>query len=219
MRLLNHKNAPPGLAPPTVIDGFEHVNRYWDRRNEVFAAKILPGEYYVTRAGEMIATVLGSCVSAAIRDPITRVGGMNHFMLPKTCANDSALWKDTTVSAATRYGSFAMEHLINDILKTGARRDRLEVKLFGGGKVLKAMTDVGRKNISFAHGYLRNEGLHIASEDTGDYYPRKVLFFPESGRVMVKKLRTVHNDTIAQRETRYMHEIEDKPVVGEVDLF
>ncbi len=219
MILLTHKHAPPGQIPPSVLDGFQHVNRYWDRRNEVFAAKILPGEYYVTRDGEMISTVLGSCVSACLRDPVSRVGGMNHFMLPASSESSPAHWEGTSVSAATRYGSFAMEHLINDVLKHGARRERLEIKLFGGGRVLKAMTDIGNKNIEFAHSYLRREGLAITAEDTGDIFPRKVLFFPGTGRVMIKKLRSTHNDTIVRRETRYMHEIEDKPVVGEVDLF
>ncbi len=134
---------------PVALEGFEDIKRYWDRKEAVVAAKILPGEYYVTVNGEMITTVLGSCVSACIRDPAFGIGGMNHFMLPMSNDDCAGCWNGTMVNAGTRYGNFAMEHLINDILKQGARRDHLEIKVFGGGKVLTSMTDVGRRNIEF----------------------------------------------------------------------
>jgi chemotaxis protein CheD len=209
----------PSPNMPKVLPGFEHVNRYWDRQNLVFAAKILPGEYYVTASDEMITTVLGSCVSACVRDTSVGVGGMNHFMLPHHNPGETATWGDTAVSSATRYGSYAMEHLINDILKLGGRRSNLEVKLFGGGKVLAAMTDVGSRNISFVEEYLKTEGLAITGQDMGDVHPRKVNYYPASGRVRVKKLRSMHNDTIVRREREYMHHLAKEPVVGDIDLF
>ena len=200
---------PPGLA------GFDHVNRYWDRQRGRWAAKILPGEYYVSRHGELVSTVLGSCISACIRDPLAGVGGMNHFMLPE----GDGSWGGTNLSLATRYGSFAMEHLINDILTQGGSKARLEVKVFGGGRVLASMTDVGLRNISFVHRFLKEDGLRLVSEDVGDIYPRKVVYDPDSGRVFMKKLRQIHNQTIAEREQSYRSRIEHEPVSGDIELF
>ena len=212
--------AKPQLdGQPKPLSGFEHINRYWDPGRQVFAAKLLPGEYYVTISGEMITTVLGSCVSACIRDTMLGIGGMNHFMLPERAFGEPGSWDDTNVNSATRYGSFAMEHLINVILQQGSQRNRLEVKIFGGGKVLRAMTDIGNRNIAFVRNYLRDEGLRVTSEDVGDICPRKVVYYPDSGRVLVKKLYTLHNDTIIQREQQYMQDLEHQPVAGEIDLF
>jgi chemotaxis protein CheD len=176
----------------------------------------LPGEYYVTVHDELITTVLGSCVSACIRDPAMRIGGMNHFMLPSR-----GLDSGNMASEATRYGNFAMEKLINDILKNGGRREYLEIKLFGGGNVLKNMgtTDIGGRNISFVRDYLTTEGFKVVAEDLGDIFPRKVVYDPISGKVQVKKLRSLHNDTITQRELGYRQEIEQQPVAGDIELF
>jgi chemotaxis protein CheD len=211
--LLGSKSLPPTLA------GFESIKRYWDRTNEVVAAKILPGEYYVTTQNEMVTTVLGSCVSACIRDRVFGIGGMNHFMLPVDKTGEG--WSGATdlLSSATRYGNYAMEHMINDILKNGGHRKNLEAKVFGGGQIIATMTDVGRKNIDFVLHYLEQEGLKITSQDLGDIYPRKVNYFPATGRVRVKKLRHLHNDTIARREKDYQHELEVKPVEGDIELF
>jgi chemotaxis protein CheD len=211
-------SAPLPVPPaPRSLPGFEHVNRYYDKQRGRWAAKILPGEYYVTTGGELITTVLGSCVSACIRDPNTRVGGMNHFMLPEK--GEGAGFATGGVNDAFRYGTFAMEHMINDILKQGARRQSLEVKITGGGRVLAQMTNIGLKNIAFVREYLRTEGLAVTAEDVGDVHPRKVLYEPATGRLLVKKLRTLHNDTIIRRETAYRHTLEKQPVGGEVELF
>lgn len=198
------KNAPP------MLPGFEGINRYWDPAHNMFAAKLLPGEYYVTREQEMIVTVLGSCISACVRDPVAGVGGMNHFMLPASQNESHGTWggnsdKDYTM----RYGDFAMKRLVNEILRNGGRRENLEVKIFGGGRILAQMTDIGGRNIAFAHEYVRTAGLRLANEDTGGIYPRKVYYFPQEGRVRVKKLRTLHNNTIIERETTYLQQIED----------
>lgn len=212
--LIQQKNLP---KPPRALRGFSEINRYWDRQREIYAAKILPGEYYVTTNTELIVTVLGSCVSACIRDPQMGIGGMNHFMLP---ANSEHIDLKQN-SDATRYGNFAMEKLINDILKNGGRRDYLEIKLFGGGKVIAHMhqADVGNRNIAFAKDYVLTEGFQVAAQDLGDIFPRKVVYDPMTGKVQVKKLRKAHNDTIAKREKGYMQELEQKPASGDIELF
>jgi chemotaxis protein CheD len=203
---------------PSPLPGFEHINRYWDSLHQRFAAKILPGEYYVTRREEMIVTVLGSCISACIRCRATAIGGMNHFMLPQSRAEGDA-WAGTAVNAAARYGNYAMEHMVNDLLKNGASRRYLEVKIVGGGRVLKQMSDVGRQNIEFVRAYLQAEGLTVNAEDVGDIYPRKVYYDPRSGKVSVKKLRLLPNDTIFERENQYRSHIGIAPVGGDVELF
>lgn len=202
---------------PRPIKGFEQINRYWDKTHELYVAKILPGEYYVTTANEAIVTVLGSCVSACIRDNVFGIGGMNHFMLP--IQNSDDLRAASRFGAAERYGNVAMEHLINEILKNGGRRENLEVKIFGGGKILQEMTDIGDSNIRFIREYLTTEGFNITAEDLGDICPRKVMYFPQTGKVKLKKLRSLHNTTVVQRETQYLEGLQRKPKTGEVDLF
>ena len=192
------------------------TNVYYDRTFDCDAAKILPGEYYYTSKDMLIVTVLGSCVSACIRDRVTGLGGMNHFMLP-----DGGADAGSPVSASARYGTYAMEVLINDLLKAGARRDNLEAKVFGGGAVLKGFTaiNVGERNAAFVQSFLKNEKIRIVAEDLNDIYPRKVYFFPKTGKVLVKKLMQTHNDTLAQRENAYADRLKSKPVAGEVELF
>jgi len=204
---------------PPCLSGLEHISRFWDKRHNIFSAKILPGEYYVSMHGELISTVLGSCISACIRDVKLGIGGMNHFMLPM--GDEDEHEGKMHLTSATRYGNFAMEMLINEILKAGGRRSCLEVKLFGGGRVLASMSkiDIGNKNICFVHEYLQEEGLAVIAEDTGDIYPRKVLFFADSGKVRVKKLQNMHNDTIKKREEKYRNSIDKKPVQSDIELF
>ena len=182
------------------------------------AAKILPGEYYVTNQDEIITTVLGSCVSACVRDRVFGIGGMNHFMLP---VSNGGGWagRDDIVGSANRYGNFAMEHMINDILKHGGHRRNLEVKVFGGGQIIDSMGSIGIRNIEFIRCYLRTEGLPVLAEDLGDTYPRKIVYYPSSGRVRMKKLKDLHNDTLLQRERAYRRDLEQSPVEGEVELF
>lgn len=205
-------------VPPKALPQFSHVKRYWDPQLQCFAAKILPGEYYVTLHGEMIVTVLGSCVSACVRERELGIGGMNHFMLPLDTSQGRTAW-DTGVSAATRFGNVAMERLINDILKLGGRRDRLEFKLVGGGKVLDAVTDVGARNIDFVRDYVRTEGFRVSGEDLGSDHPRKVHYFPAEGKVRVKRLVSTRDSTIYERERHYLHELARAPVAGDVELF
>lgn len=200
---------------------FSHVNHYWDKQRDMVVAKILPGEFYMTTDNIAIATTLGSCISACIWDSRIKIGGMNHFMLPATDmeAHEVNWGQREKVADATRYGNFAMEHLINTILKCGGKRANLKVKLFGGGKVLKQMSDVGQRNIDFVFSYLAQENIVIESTDLGDVYPRKVLFEPYSGRAFVKRLDNLHNDTIVRRETDYSSQIKTETVDGDVELF
>lgn len=204
---------------PECLEGLEHISRYWDKRHNAFAAKLLPGEYYVSTQKEVITTVLGSCISACIRDVKFGIGGMNHFMLPLGCEVEHS--GKTHLTGATRYGNFAMEMLINGIIKAGGNKKYMEVKLFGGGRVLSSMTkiDIGNKNINFVHEYLEEEGLDVISEDVGDIYPRKILYYPDSGRVRVKKLVNMHNDTIREREESYRKRIDKQPVESDIELF
>lgn len=214
-----HTEVDMAKAPP-ILQGFEHINRYWDTKHDIFAAKILPGEFYVSLHGELITTVLGSCVSACVRDKVSGIGGMNHFMLPDNRERTtSSAWANTPVSAETRYGNVAMERLINVILAGGGKRKNLEVKLFGGGRVLNINTDIGGKNVDFVHHYLEMEGLKVDSEDTRGVWPRKVQYFPLTGRVRVKRLNALHNDTLHKREREYLKRLKEKKVAGKVDLF
>ncbi|MBL1261611.1 MAG: chemoreceptor glutamine deamidase CheD [Thiotrichaceae bacterium] len=196
------------------LPGFSHINRYWDKQNELISAKILPGQFYVTKENEAIVTVLGSCISACIRDPQAGIGGMNHFMLPADNSGNGA-----KLSESARYGNFAMEMLINEILKNGGKKKNLEVKIFGGGKILRNVTDVGERNIEFAITYIKTEGLNLLSSDVGSAHPRKVYYFPDSGRVRIKKLRKLHNETVIEREADYMKDLINKPVKSDIELF
>lgn len=191
-------------------------NTYYDRDFETNAAKILPGEYYVTARDMVLVTVLGSCVSACIRDRVSGIGGMNHFMLPDTNQDKS---NPSNVSA--RYGTYAMELMINQLLKMGARRSNLEAKVFGGGSVLSGFetANVGGRNSEFVLDYLHTESITVTGQDLLDVYPRKVYFFPNSGRVLVKKLRKMHNETIVEREKAYRSRLVTADIQGDVELF
>jgi len=163
----------------------------------------------------MIVTVLGSCVSACIRDRVSGIGGMNHFMLPDG-GNDA----DSPISSSMRYGTYAMEILINEVLKAGAKRENLESKVFGGGAVLRGFNaiNVGERNAAFVRSYLRTEGIRVVAEDLNDIWPRKVHYFPRSGKVLVKKLKSA-DPALEMKERDYAGKLAKKPVGGDIDLF
>ncbi|MBL0125805.1 MAG: chemoreceptor glutamine deamidase CheD [Betaproteobacteria bacterium] len=190
--------------------------RYFDNKFGLEAAKILPGEYFATDKNMVLVTVLGSCVAACIRDPQAGTGGMNHFMLPRS-EKDPA----SPVSMSARYGTFAMEILINQMIKMGGRRDRMEAKVFGGGNVLRGFTmnNVGESNASFVMEYLHNEGIRVVAEDMLGVHPRKIYYFPATGRVLVKKIRELHNHTIVERESEYNMRLRNVVVGGDVEMF
>ena len=203
---------------PKAPSGFEDINRYWDKKMDMPAAKILPGELYVSTHGEMIVTVLGSCISTCIRDRRLGIGGMNHFMLPMQ-GEHSTNWGSDPASAAARYGNWAMEYLINAIIKLGGNKRDFEVKVFGGGKVLANVTDVGLTNIEFVKSYLQSEMLTTVASDVGGAYARKVLYFPDTGRVKLRRLLHVNNETINQREDTYRKTLDTTSSDGDIELF
>jgi chemotaxis protein CheD len=205
--------------PETCVLGdetFAHIRRMRDHRFPHEIASILPGEFFVSRDPMVVYTVLGSCISACIRDPIAGVGGMNHFMLPEPKEGGSDSWGEST-----RYGSYAMESLINEILKQGGVKSRLEIKLFGAGRIYEGHIDVGANNAKWVIGYLKSEGLAIVKTDLGDVFPRKVYYYTDSGRVLMKKIEHIKNKTIFERENDYALKIKqrEKLLVEDVTLF
>lgn len=208
---------PPPLPP--LLGEYGHINRYWDKHAKIWVAKILPGEIYISQnAEEAIATTLGSCISACIRDK-KGIGGMNHFMLPEnTTTSPSA--NNYWMGGAARYGCFAMECLINEILKAGGERKDLEMKVCGGGRILSGISnDVGKKNSEFVLKFAEIEGISVKSYDLGDIYPRKVIFFPYTGKLFVKRIKHLHNDTILTRETEYKERLQFEYQVSTAELF
>lgn len=185
---------------------------FFDQHFQFNAAKVLPGEYFVSDENLVIQTVLGSCIAACLWDSRSRVGGMNHFMLPDSSSTDQS----------GRYGSYAMEVLINELMKIGGRRETMQAKVFGGGQVMAnfSSVNVGERNTAFVREYLATERIPIVSEDVLDIYPRKVVFFPVTGKAMVKRLAHAHPDLAVAEKTRG-----DAAVVaqsnrgGSIDLF
>jgi chemotaxis protein CheD len=195
------------------IPGGGNLSRYHDGRLNRDVVKIKPGEFFATTRPYVIATVLGSCVSACIRDPQRGSAGMNHFMLPDEGTSGGG-------SASLRYGVFAMESLINEFVRHGSARGDLEAKVFGGASVVSAIrTDVGGQNADFVVKYLALEGIRTTAVDLGGLVARKVLFFAEDGRVWVKYLWRDVNDTIERREDEYARALTVKPDPAPVELF
>lgn len=199
--------------------GYEEIlspHLYFDREHNSEAAKILPGEYYATGRDMVLVTVLGSCVCACIRDKVSGIGGMNHFMLP-----DSGQDRSNPLGESARYGTYAMEILINQLLKMGAKRSNFEAKVFGGASVLRGFTvnNVGERNAEFVMQFLNTERIPVVAQDMLDVNPRKVYYFPASGLVRVKNLKQVHNDTIISREAEYNARLQYARLEGDVELF
>lgn len=190
--------------------------RYFDRDFQIEAVKILPGQYYAATGHGAITTVLGSCVSTCLWDPLKRIGGMNHFMLPGDGESASS-----PVTASARFGVYAMEVLINEMLHMGADRRRMVAKIFGGGRVLQGFgsLDVGAKNCQFVIEFLATEGIPVVARDLLDVYARKLHFFPDTGKVQMKKLHILPNDTVQLREREYLSLLGNKTGGGEFDNF
>lgn len=202
-----------------VFDEPHTPNYYFDPYFKIDSVKIVPGEYYATDHPLLIVTVVGSCVAVCVRDRTSGMGGMAHFMLPVVRAAGSA-----GVDASLRYGTYAMEVLINRLLKMGAQRSNLEAKVFGGADIRGVFKSDdtaydGGRNAEFVHLYLNAENIPIMVDDLLDRYPRKVYFFPETGKVLVKKLKKLNNDTIFEREQAYELRLRAEPMVGQVELF
>jgi len=174
------------------------TNHYFDSHFQRPGVKLLPNEFYTTAEDMVLVTVLGSCVAACIQDRAAGIGGMNHFMLP----DDGADAPQHAASDSMRYGAYAMEVLINELIKAGGRRERFEAKVFGGAAVLAGMTtmNIGDRNAAFVRRYLATEGIRIVAEDLQGAHPRKVAYMPHTGQVMVKKLRVAQSSNVAERE-------------------
>ena len=196
------------VAVPTASHPAPAPGRYFDGALQVEALKLLPADYAVSDEPIALVTLLGSCVAACVWDPLVRIGGMNHFMLPDgdgTCA---------------RYGANAMELLINDLLKRGARRARLQAKAFGGGNVLRGFADpVGTRNARFIVEYLAAERIPLLAQDLGDIHPRKIAFFPQTGRALVRRLPATRERELADVERAYHERLSRAPASGSVELF
>ena len=208
-------------APPSRLERLKARPRrpgeasffFYDAHFKNDAVKVLPGEFFVHDEDLLIMTTLGSCIAACLWDRERRIGGMNHFMLPESTGG---------AADAGRYGSFAMELLINELIKRGATRSTMEAKVFGGGAVISGMNsiNVGERNTAFVMDYLRTERITVVSKDVMDVYARKVCFLPASGKAMVKRLASTNTEALAAQERAAAA----KPVPagsagGSVDLF
>jgi chemotaxis protein CheD len=189
--------------------------RYFDPRFEATIITVAPGEHEITAAkDEIVATVLGSCISVCMRDPQAGVGGLNHFLLPKNNSGSDA-------SAGERYGDTAMEVLINGLLKRGARRSGLEAKVFGGARVLSGATmlAIGDGNIAFVTEFLEREGIPIISKDVGGTRSRRIHYQPSTGRVWVQHVQPTARDSDHQQEVAYLNRLKTQPVAGDIEIF
>lgn len=198
--------------------------RHFDHLHRGNLIKVLPGEYKVTaEPTDLIVTTLGSCVSACIRDPRTGLGGMNHFMLPLS-RDGGGTWAGA--SKVMRYGNHAMETLINEIVRTGCPRSELEIKVFGGGNVMKGRTDIGHQNARFVMEYLKNEGLEAVAADLGGDSARRIYYSPADGSVKrlllkrssdEKELKNSESSYTKRLENQVKHEVETAD--DDIELF
>jgi chemotaxis protein CheD len=212
--------APFGAAAPARLERLKSAPRrpgeasffFYDAHFRNDAVKVLPGEYFVHDEDLLIMTTLGSCIAACLWDRERKIGGMNHFMLP-----DGEGGADSG-----RYGSYAMELLINEMIKRGATRTTMEAKVFGGGAVISGMNsiNVGERNTIFVLDYLRTERISVVSKDVMDIYPRKVCFLPHTGKAMVKRLASANTEAlVAQERAAAAKAVPASSGAGSVDLF
>ena len=188
---------------------------FYDAHFKNDAVKVLPGEYFVASEDLLVMTTLGSCIACCLWDRQANVGGMNHFMLPESSGTD-------TIGSGGRYGTYAMELLINEMQKRGASRLTMEAKIFGGGAVISGMNsiNVGERNTKFVIEYLHTERIPIVSKDVLDVYPRKVCFLPVSGKAMVKRLAPTNPEAIVAQERAAAQRAQPASTGGgSIDLF
>jgi chemotaxis protein CheD len=215
---------PPRPGAPSRLERLKAQPRkpgeagffFWDAHFKNDAVKVLPGEFFVHDEDILVMTTLGSCIAACLWDREKRVGGMNHFLLPDAGAAGAG------GADGGRYGSFAMDLLIGELVKRGATRATMEAKIFGGGAVISGMNsiNVGERNTAFVLDYLRTERITVVSKDVMDIYPRKVCFLPASGKAMVKRLASANTEALAAQERAAAQRA--TPVAsagGSVDLF
>ena len=221
--------APPLVSPPhTLAPSTSRLGRlkaqsrrpgeasffFWDAHFKNDAVKVLPGEFFVHDEDILIMTTLGSCIAACLWDRERKIGGMNHFLLPDAGSGGAS------GADSGRYGSFAMDQLIGELVKRGANRSTMEAKVFGGGAVISGMNsiNVGERNTSFVLDYLRTERITVVSKDVMDIYPRKVCFLPASGKAMVKRLASANTEALAAQERAAAERVQPA-TGGSIDLF
>lgn len=188
------------------------VSRYHDTQLAAEVVSIVVGGCAVSDDPRvMITTTVGSCVATCIFDPVARVGGMNHFLLP-----DSG---DDRLSAASRYGSAAMEQLINRLLAITGRRDRLRSKVFGGANIVSLRNSIGKRNIDFVMTYLTTEGIPTIGWDVGGSQGRAVRFFPATGRSQRRLIGIEQDCQITRSESRYLDRLRSAEIEGGIELF
>jgi chemotaxis protein CheD len=204
----------PGASSGEHVEG-SAGRRFFDAASAAWMVKVFPGEFYVTsKSDETLVTVLGSCVTACIRDPVAGVGGMNHFMLPQ---HSSGTWGDDLRS--TRFGNFAMEKLVNELIKAGCSRTRMEIKVFGGGNVTESSNAIGSENADFVMRYLAAEGLRCAAQDLGGTQPRRIHYYPSTGKVVRRLLGAGERIVISREELDYGSRLQRQQPSGEIQLF
>ena len=200
--------------PQEALPQFKHIRRYWDSSRHIFVAKILPGEVYVTKHHELVTTLLGSCIAVCMRDRFNKIGGMNHFKLPKPSA-------DLDNEENTNYGIYAMELLINEILKNGGKRHHLECAIYGGGNVIKNISaDIGGKNIAFVSHFLEEEKIPVVHKDVGHTAAQQVYYHPLSGNAFSVVKENMSMAELKKVEQEYMSAINkemDKPSITYFD--
>ncbi len=198
------------------VGGFDDgIKRYYDQNMELTVVKLMTGDcYYTNESREMLVTILGSCVSVCLTDPLLKFGGMNHILLPGEGTGSDQ-------QNSTRFGAFAMEELINGLLKLGAQKARMKAKIFGGGNVINNSTMIGERNIAFVKEFLHQEGIQIVSEDVGGDIARRLHYFPDTGKAMLRKLRRKEDYVILEKEKEYQSKIkrDEKEKTPDVELF
>lgn len=205
-------------APASPAADSRVGRRFYDSAQAAWVVKVLPGEFYVTAdPEEVLVTVLGSCVSACIRDPVMNIGGMNHFMLVANKSGSSGAWGNELESA--RFGNFAMEKLINGLLKRGCARERMEIKVFGGANVTSARNAIGTENSEFVLRYLAAEGLPCAAKDLGGTYPRRIIYFPMTGKVVRRLLTGRDEESALREESAYANTLGIRKPSSDIQLF
>jgi chemotaxis protein CheD len=213
-KLVNGKGQSVPRSQEPIAQG-PHAVRTYNSKLHCYYMRILPGGSYATAApDEVIVTILGSCVAACIRNPRTGFGGMNHFMLPE---HETGEWSG--VSASLRYGNYAMEALVNTVLKSGCKRQDLEIKLFGGSNLYDGVSLIGKKNAEFTLKYLEKEGLRVAAHDFGGSRGRRIHYSPATGRVHRLLLRHNVDESVVQAERKYISHLAHSEIEGDIELF
>ncbi|MFN5382242.1 MAG: chemotaxis protein CheD [Alphaproteobacteria bacterium] len=190
-------------------DYYSGPDRYYDQVNENTVIKLYSGGYYASKtAGELVVTILGSCIACCMYDPINKVGGINHFLVPGLDSVHSN-------SSSARYGINAMELMINDMVKVGGQKRHMVAKIFGGAKMIDITSRIGEKNISFVEDFLQNEGIAIVASDVGGSCPRRVHFELKTGKVKIRKLIRIEDLKVVEKEKQYINEVKEKPKASE----